>query len=568
MTSNLVDAQHPATLLSNVHYNQFGAVTDSLGNGLSETMGYSARGIPQSYSATPYAFSLGLAANGAITSGNDSVNGNWTYGYDQFNRLVSSNKNTGAQTFSYVYDRNGNRLQQNAPQGGPAPQYLFDNNNRISGSGVTYDALGNILADGLGNTFTYDAESRLIKVVNSGGTYTYTYDADGRRIKNNSSEFVYDLAGRAVALFGATSGVWNYGEIYAGGRHVATYSNSTTTFLHTDWLGSKRVVSSLTGTTSQSCTSLPFGDGVSCTGTASTFNGFTDDIHDSESNLENTWFRQLSGTQGRWTSPDPYLGSMDIGNPQSMNRYAYVENRPLMFVDSAGLEGGPPAMMCSFDNFFAFGSFCDLLYDKSLLYSGGGGGTNSQIGKQLPVAGASRCDSLPPGGGTIRVSMNSPSVPSDVTDFSDPTMTFQFDGNGSLVGLGFPVTTTGPFATDSVSIPADTYTGYSLSPSGAITFGFNKPVNFGNPTGSMANVYFSSATFYNGRFTAATGAWAPNGMSLGSMTGNSDLILAALNGNLPFTSSLSSKAVNLANQLSGVAQLLKMVFNCKSLFGG
>lgn len=338
VTSNFVDVQHPATLLSNVHYNQFGLLSDTLGNGLNENMGYSPRGIPQSYSSMPYSFSLGLAANGSVTSGNDSVNGNWTYSYDNFNRLAGSNKNAGAQTFSYVYDRYGNRLQQNAPQGGPAPQYLFDNNNRISGSGVTYDALGNVLTDGLGNTYTYDAESRLIKVVNSVGTYNYTYNAEGQRVKTNAAEYLYDLSGRAITLFDPTSGVWNFGEIYAGGRHLATYSGSTTNFLHTDWLGTKRVMSNLSGTNSQTCTSLPFGDAQSCTGTEWSFNHFTDDIHDSESNLEHTWFRQLSGTQGRWASPDPYLGSMDLGNPQSFNRYVYALNNPLNLMYPRGLD--------------------------------------------------------------------------------------------------------------------------------------------------------------------------------------------------------------------------------------
>ena len=273
-----------------------------------------------------------------MRSGNDSVNGNWTYSYDNFNRLVGSNKNAGAQTFSYVYDRYGNRLQQNAPQGGPAPQYLFDNNNRISGSGVTYDALGNIQTDGLGNTFTYDAESRLITVVNSAGTYNYTYNAEGQRVKTNAAEYLYDLSGRAITLFDPTSGVWNFGEIYAGDRHVATYSGATTNFLHTDWLGTKRVMSNLTGTNSQTCTSLPFGDAQSCTGTEWGFNHFTDDGHDSESNLEHTWFRQLSGTQGRWMTPDPYLGSLDSGNPQSLNRYNYVFGAPTIQVDPLGLE--------------------------------------------------------------------------------------------------------------------------------------------------------------------------------------------------------------------------------------
>ena len=39
---------------------------------------------------------------------------------------------------------------------------------------------------------------------------------------------------------------------------------------------------------------------------------------------------------GRWTAPDPYNGSYDLANPQSLNRYAYVNNNPLGFVDPSG----------------------------------------------------------------------------------------------------------------------------------------------------------------------------------------------------------------------------------------
>ena len=42
--------------------------------------------------------------------------------------------------------------------------------------------------------------------------------------------------------------------------------------------------------------------------------------------------------QGRWLSPDPYLGSMDLTNPQSFNRYAYALNNPLSFTDPNGLD--------------------------------------------------------------------------------------------------------------------------------------------------------------------------------------------------------------------------------------
>jgi hypothetical protein len=41
---------------------------------------------------------------------------------------------------------------------------------------------------------------------------------------------------------------------------------------------------------------------------------------------------------GRMMSPDPYMGNMDITNPQSLNRYAYVLNNPLKYTDLTGLD--------------------------------------------------------------------------------------------------------------------------------------------------------------------------------------------------------------------------------------
>ena len=59
-------------------------------------------------------------------------------------------------------------------------------------------------------------------------------------------------------------------------------------------------------------------------------------------NLYPTPFRRYSSTQGRWLSPDPLAGS--VFNPQSLNRYAYVVNRPTSLVDPLGLDnhGAPP----------------------------------------------------------------------------------------------------------------------------------------------------------------------------------------------------------------------------------
>ena len=76
-------------------------------------------------------------------TGNDSVNGNWAYSYDAFNRLISASA-TG-QPYTYDYDRFGNRWHQNGPH---ALSVSFSgNNNRMDG--MSYDAAGNLLNDGV-----------------------------------------------------------------------------------------------------------------------------------------------------------------------------------------------------------------------------------------------------------------------------------------------------------------------------------------------------------------------------------------------------------------------------------
>ena len=56
-------------------------------------------------------------------------------------------------------------------------------------------------------------------------------------------------------------------------------------------------------------------------------------------------FRQYASNASRWMSPDPYIGSMDLGDPQSLNRYSYAANSPLRYTDPLGLRpcNGSPA---------------------------------------------------------------------------------------------------------------------------------------------------------------------------------------------------------------------------------
>ena len=71
------------------------------------------------------------------------------------------------------------------------------------------------------------------------------------------------------------------------------------------------------------------------------FTGKERDAETGDANGYNGWddfgARYYGALMGRWVSPDPYNGSMDLGNPQSLNRYAYVNNTPLTLTDPTGL---------------------------------------------------------------------------------------------------------------------------------------------------------------------------------------------------------------------------------------
>lgn len=63
---------------------------------------------------------------------------------------------------------------------------------------------------------------------------------------------------------------------------------------------------------------------------------FTGKERDSETGLDYSLYRYSSAAQGRWTSPDPLPGWPS--DPQSWNRYAYVRNNPLKYLDPLGLS--------------------------------------------------------------------------------------------------------------------------------------------------------------------------------------------------------------------------------------
>jgi RHS repeat-associated protein len=346
------------TLATGFTYNAFGMVTyDTLGNSLNETFGYDQTGSPTSYLLSSGTYQYGTnssypnawVGNYLLSSG-DNVNGDWTYGYDSFGRLSAANcagnaycpaANGGAVNYTYAYDRYGNRWQQNVTSGtGINTLLTFNTNNQVTSN--TYDVLGNVINDGT-YTYSYDAENRPMTV--SGGT-SYAYDAFGRRVYRQvtagTREYTYDLQGNVLTRL--ISGSIAPAYISIAGRQwgeIPTSSGSTW-FMHTDWLGNARAYTKLYGTLQATCQTLPFGDARSCTVSSD------DDYYagslwwngDDSSYLSET--RRYNPAQAHWTTTDPSgLASVDVTNPHTWNRYAYVMNNPLGYVDPTGLACWP-----------------------------------------------------------------------------------------------------------------------------------------------------------------------------------------------------------------------------------
>jgi RHS repeat-associated protein len=120
---------------------------------------------------------------------------------------------------------------------------------------------------------------------------------------------------------------------------LATYDAQGLHFYLSDPLGTRRVQTDPTGAVEGQDTSLPFGDGFAQTAQDDpAAQHYAQLTFDPETGLDHAEARQYAAWMGRWTAPDPYNGSYDLNNPQSLNRYAYVNNNPLGFVDPSGKD--------------------------------------------------------------------------------------------------------------------------------------------------------------------------------------------------------------------------------------
>lgn len=274
------------------------------------------------------------------------------FAYDKVGRLSLAREFRGDNSqqsylVNYEYDVFGNRYQKQAQNGGnPFSQVWVESNhidqatNRFS-SGVTYDNAGNITVDSKFRNlqFQYDANNRQKQSANADGSgaVVSVYDAGGQRVGTQvggslTNVLVYDAQGKLLVEYSSTTG--------QGG----------TQYIFKDHQGSPRVITGNAGQVIARHDYLAFGEELGLVGMRASTPGYggVDSARqkyagmerNEVTNLSHTLWREYDSLSGRWTSPDPYGKSMMVANPQSFNRYAYVQNDPVNRTDPAGLLPG------------------------------------------------------------------------------------------------------------------------------------------------------------------------------------------------------------------------------------
>jgi RHS repeat-associated protein len=370
--SSAATSYAPAASVSGIGYSASGGLSsETYGNNLIHAVTYNSRlqtdeiklgtsGAPASKVSITYNYGT-TANNGSLQSTSYAGGGlsyTQTFGYDELNRLTTSQEGLSwSQT--NTYDRYGNRSIFGDPLSFTA------SNNRITG--WSYDAVGNLLNDGA-HSYTFDAENKISKV---DGLSAYVYDGDGQRVRklvNENLRFNYGIGGQQIAEFDGATGALKREYVYGASGLVATIepaavSANGTRYTTSDHLGSPRVVTNAAAGVASRHDYMPFGEqlfnggrtfGMGYGTTDGIRQKFTSYERDNETGLDYAQVRYYANSQGRFTSPDPYVIFFEMkagrnpregaqilraytSEPQNWNRYGYSLNDPVNLIDPTGL---------------------------------------------------------------------------------------------------------------------------------------------------------------------------------------------------------------------------------------
>ena len=204
-------------------------VSRTLENGISTTATYDTASRLTGLSSPVASYSYSLDSLGRRTTRSESTAlgvKSDSYAYDPISQLTGVNYASGARS-TYAYDALGNRTTVTTTASGSGSgsgsgnsiiiPYLANACNQytqIGGLLVSYDANGNLTSDQNGNTYTYDAQNRLVSARSGTNTMYVSYDARNRVVSRTINGIITSYAYDG----------WNLIEDYdASGNELARY---------------------------------------------------------------------------------------------------------------------------------------------------------------------------------------------------------------------------------------------------------------------------------------------------------------------------------------------------------
>ena len=291
-----------------------------------------------------------------------------SYEYDHVGRLVIAHSGAEARAHAYTgqwgtmdgpfslgyeYDVYGNQTKRYGWGGilGGTPGSNNEHTASFSGNrraGFTYDAAGNLTFD-LGQNFSYDADQRQVSASYGGYSLNQSYDGDRLRVKKveNGASVYYlrssVLGGRVVAevTWNGASWQWNRGYVYLGSQLLATQQDGVY-FVHEDPVTKSKRVTNTGGGVVSRVELDPYGADTTRNDNAAfqpkRFTTYERDANGSDEAMH----RRYNRWHSRFDQPDPFDGSYNLTDPQSLNRYSYTQSDPVNFIDPSGLNAMNP----------------------------------------------------------------------------------------------------------------------------------------------------------------------------------------------------------------------------------
>ncbi|USG64649.1 hypothetical protein NDK47_21275 [Brevibacillus ruminantium] len=232
-----------------------------------------------------------------------------TYEYDKIDRLTKESMPLGTNRYSYNSRGNRQTFEGTLPEQSAPTTYSFDERNRLrSASNETTGATASYTYHPDGLRATRTAGGKETRYVYLNGKVIEELDKNNqlqaRNIWGNELLFRKDTAANKQGYYLYNS----HGDVV---KIVGEQGEELNRYEYDTW---GNIVSKREGM------SNPF--------------AYSSEMFDSETGFYYLRARYYDPTVGRFISEDTYKGQVD--NPLSLNRYTYVSNNPLRFIDPSG----------------------------------------------------------------------------------------------------------------------------------------------------------------------------------------------------------------------------------------